>query len=158
MKSYKPMVAVDTSAIVKWFKIEENRESALKLRSWTEEGEITLVISAILPSECARGLKKAGWENKEIYEALDLLDRITNLCAIDLIPVDRLVVKSAQALVVEQNLYSADAIHAATAILTGSDFFVSSDAHHTKKSLEEYMENKGVKVLKLSEIERIEEE
>jgi predicted nucleic acid-binding protein len=158
MKPYDPKVAVDTSAIVKWFKIEENRESALKLRSWTEEENIKLVISAILPSECARGLKKAGWENKEIYEALGMLDRIINLCGIELIPVDKLVVKSAQSLVVEQNLYSADAIHAATAILTGSDFFVSSDAHHTKKSLEEYMENKGVKVLKLSEIERIEEE
>ena len=158
MKLYKPMVAVDTSSIVKWFKVEEDRESALKLRSWAEDEDIKLVISAIRPSECARGLKKAGWENKEIYEALDMLDRIINLCGIELIPVDILVVKSAQALVVEQNLYSADAIHAATAILTGSNFFVSSDAHHAKKSLEEYMENKGVKVLKLSEIEKIEEE
>lgn len=158
MKLYKPKVTVDTSAIVKWFKIEENREYALKLRSWVEEEKIELIISAILPSECARGLKKAGWESKEIYETLDMLDRIINLCGIELIPVDRLVVRSAQALVVEQNIYSADAIHAATAILTGSNFFVSSDAHHTKKSLKEYMENKGVKVSKLSEIERIEEE
>ena len=157
MKFYEPRVAVDTSAIVKWFKVEEDREPALKLRSWTEEEKVKLVISAILPSECARGLKKAGWENKEIYEALDMLDRIIHLCGIELIPVDILVVKSAQSLVVEQNLYSADAIHAATAILTGSNYFVSSDAHHTKKSLEEYMENKGVKVLKLSEIPKIEE-
>jgi predicted nucleic acid-binding protein len=33
MKLYKPKVTVDTSAIVKWFKIEENREDALKLRN-----------------------------------------------------------------------------------------------------------------------------
>jgi uncharacterized protein with PIN domain len=64
MKSYKPKVVVDTSAIVKWFKIEENRESALKLRSWTEEEKIKLVISAILPSECARGLKKRFFHKK----------------------------------------------------------------------------------------------
>ena len=33
MKLYKPKVTVDTSAIVKWFKIEENREDVLKLRN-----------------------------------------------------------------------------------------------------------------------------
>ncbi len=64
MKLYKPMVAVDTSSIVKWFKVEEDRESALKLRSWTEEEKIKLVISAILPSECARGLKKRFFHKK----------------------------------------------------------------------------------------------
>ena len=76
---------------------------------------------------------------------MDMLDRIINLCGIELIPVDRLVVKSAQTLVVEHGIYSADAIHAATAILTGSNFFVSSDKHHVKKSLKERIENKGVK-------------
>jgi predicted nucleic acid-binding protein len=157
MNSYKPTVTVDTSAIVKWFKAEEDRERALKLRSWAEVGKINLVISIILLSECARGLKKAGWENKEIYDAVDMLDRIINLCGIELIPVDRLVVKSAQTLVIEHGIYSADAIHAATAILTGSNFFVSSDKHHVKKSLKERMENKGVKVFTLSEIEKIEE-
>ena len=49
---------MDTSAIVKWFKAEEDREKALKLRSWAEVGKIKLVISIILLSECARGLKK----------------------------------------------------------------------------------------------------
>ena len=47
---------------------------------------------------------------------------------------------------------------AIVAILTGSNFFVSSDKHHVKKSLKERIENKGVKVFKLSEIERIEEQ
>ena len=67
------------------------------------------------------------------------------------------MVKSAQTLVIEHGIYSADAIHAATAILTGSNFFVSSDKHHIKKSLKERMGNRGVNVFKLSEIERIEE-
>ncbi|MBT9163924.1 MAG: hypothetical protein DDT24_00846 [Chloroflexi bacterium] len=44
MKSYKPRITVDTSAIIKWFKIEK---------------------------DCARGLKKAGWKDTEIKEALD---------------------------------------------------------------------------------------
>ena len=48
--------------------VEEGSEEALKLRKWTEEGGIKLVVSEILLSECARGLKKAEWEDDEIYE------------------------------------------------------------------------------------------
>ena len=157
MKSYKPRITVDTSAIIKWFKIERDRERALKLRNWAEAAKIRLAVSAILLSECARGLKKAGWKDTEIYESLDMLDMIVSLCGIELVPVDRLVVKSAQRFVIEHSIYSADAIHVATAILTGSDFFVSSDEHHIKQGLKEEMKKKEVEVLRLSEIGRIEE-
>ncbi|TFH46141.1 MAG: PIN domain-containing protein [ANME-2 cluster archaeon] len=152
MKSYKPIVTIDTSSLIKWFKTEEDREWALELRNWTEVQKIKMVNSVILFSECARGLKKAGWKNNEIYKALDMLDMIVNLCGIEIVPVDILVIKSARRLVIEHGIYSADAIHAATAILSSSDFFISSDKHHINKSLTVYMENKGVKVLKLSEI------
>ena len=54
MNAYKPKVSMDTSSIVKWFKVEEGSKEALNLRKWTEEGRIKLVISAILLSECAR--------------------------------------------------------------------------------------------------------
>ncbi|MCD4844527.1 MAG: PIN domain-containing protein [Methanosarcinales archaeon] len=111
-----------------------------------------LVFSAILLSECARGLKKAGWENNDIFKTLDMLDMIVNLCGIEIIPVDKIVVKSAQRLIIEHSIYSADAIHAVTAILMHSDFFISSDKHHTNKNFKRYMANKGVKVLRLSEI------
>ena len=70
MKFYEPRVAVDTSAIVKWFKVEEDRESALKLRSWTEEEKIKLVISAILPSEYARVLKNDFFTKNRVKTAL----------------------------------------------------------------------------------------
>ena len=33
---YKPIVTVDTSVIVKWFKTEKDIELALELRDWTE--------------------------------------------------------------------------------------------------------------------------
>ena len=147
---------MDTSSIVKWFKVEEGREAALKLRKWTEEGRIKLVVSVILLSECARGLKKAGWEDDEIYEVLEMLDTIVELCGVDVIPVDRLVIKSAQKLVVNYDLYSADAIHAATAILAGANYFVSSDGHHLKRNLKAHMVEKGVRILTLSEVEEIE--
>jgi hypothetical protein len=62
-------ITVDTSVIAKWFKIEEDRERALKLRSWAEVGRIKLVTSVILLSECARGRKKVLkviWKIKEL--------------------------------------------------------------------------------------------
>ena len=37
MRVYKPKVSMDTSSIVKWFKVEEGSDDALKLRKWTEE-------------------------------------------------------------------------------------------------------------------------
>jgi predicted nucleic acid-binding protein len=156
MNAYKSKVSMDTSSIVKWFKVEEGSKEALKLRKWTEEGRIKLVVSTILLSECARALKRAKWEDDEIYAVLDMLDAIIDLCGVDVIPVDRLVVKSAQNLVVNYDLYSADAIHAATAILTESNYFVSSDEHHFKRDLKAHMEEKSVGVLKLSEVEKIE--
>lgn len=158
MRVYKPKVSMDTSSIVKWFKVEEGSEEALKLRKWTEEGGIKLVVSEILLSECARGLKKAEWEDDEIYDVLEMLDTIIDLCGVDVIPVDRLVIKYAQNLVVKYDLYSADAIHAANAILTGSNYFVSSDGHHHKKDLKAHIEGKGVRVLTLSEVEVIEKD
>ena len=156
MNAYNPKVCMDTSSIVKWFKVEEGSEKALKLRKWTEEGRIKLVISTILLSECARGLKKAKWVDDEIYEVLDMLDAIIDLCVVDVIPADRLVVKSAQNLVVNYGIYSADAIHAATAILTESNYFVSSDEHHFKEDLKVHLAEKSVRILRLSEVEEIE--
>jgi hypothetical protein len=64
-------------------------------------------------------------------------------------------IKSAQRLVIEHNLFSADAIHASTAMLTESGFFVSIDKHHSKKALKSHLEEKNVRFLKLSEVERI---
>jgi len=156
MRVYKPKVCIDTSAIVKWFRVEKGSDEALKLREWTEKQRINLVFSMILLSECARGLKKAEWSDDEIYEALEMLDTIIELCSVEVVPIDRLVIKSAQNLVVDYGLYSADAIHDATAILTGSNYFVSSDEHHFKKDLELHMEKKGIILLKLSEVEEIE--
>jgi len=89
-------------------------------------------------------------------KVLEMLDTIVELCGVDVIPVDRLVIKSAQKLVVNYDLYSADAIHAATAILAGANYFVSSDGHHLKRDLKAHMVEKGVRILTLSEVEEIE--
>ncbi|MBU4374337.1 MAG: type II toxin-antitoxin system VapC family toxin [Euryarchaeota archaeon] len=140
MRVYKPKVCIDTSAIVKWFRVEKGSDEALKLREWIEKQRINLVFSMILLSECARGLKKAEWNDSEIYEALDMLDTIIELCRVEVVPIDGLIIKSAQNLVVDYGLYSADAIHSATAILTESNYFISSDEHHFKEELRIYME------------------
>lgn len=56
--SYRPRVCLDSSVVVKWFKVEEESAEALKIRRWAEEGRIKLIISAIVLSESARALKR----------------------------------------------------------------------------------------------------
>jgi predicted nucleic acid-binding protein len=63
--NYRPRVRLDSSILVKWFKVEEESGEALKLRRWAEEARIKLVISAIVLSESARALKKVGFDNDE---------------------------------------------------------------------------------------------
>ena len=83
------------------------------------------------------------------------MDAFNGLCGVDIVPVDGLIIKSAQSLIVEYNLYSADAIHAATAILTESDFFVSNDEHHFDHNLKSHLDERNVRLLRLSEVEQI---
>jgi len=153
--SYRPRVCLDSSVVVKWFKVEEESAEDLKIRRWAEEGRIKVIISAIVLSESARDLKKKGCDKEEIYEILDLFDAFISLCGVDVVPVELLIIKSAQSLVIEHNLYSADAIHVATATLTESDFFVSIDEHHFKESLKSHLEKKNVWPLKLSNVGKI---
>jgi predicted nucleic acid-binding protein len=121
-----------------------------------DKDRIKITISILLLSEIARALKKARWENEEICEALELLDGIIELCGIAVIPVNILIIKSAQNLVVNYGLYSADAIHTATAMLTESNYFVSSDEHHFRENLKMHLDFRGVKSLRLSEVDGIE--
>ena len=155
MKSYRPRVCLDSSVLVKWFKAEEESTEALELRRWAEDARIKLIISVIVLTESARALKKVGCNNDEIYEILDLFDTFISLCGVEVVPVDWLIIKSAQSLVIEHNLYSADAIHAATAVLTESDYFVSIDEHHFKESLKSHLLKKNVRSLRLQEAEKI---
>ena len=153
--SYRPRVCLDSSVLVKWFKVEEESTEALELRKWVEEARVRLIISTIVLTEGARALKKVGCDKDEIYEILDLFETFINFCGVEVVPVNWLIIKSAQSLVIEHNLYSADAIHAATAALTESDFFVSIDEHHFKEGLKSHLEKKNVRLLRLSEAEKI---
>ena len=91
--SYRPRVCLDSSVVVKWFKVEEESAEALKIRRWAEEGRIKLIISAIVLSESARALKKTGCDKEEIYEILDLFDAFISLCGVDVVPVELLIIK-----------------------------------------------------------------
>ncbi len=155
MRSYRSRICLDSSVLVKWFKAEEESTEALRLRRWAEEARIKLVISTIVLTESARALKKIGCNNDEIYEALDLFDTFISLGGVEVVPVDWLIIKSAQSLVIEHNLHSADAIHAATAVLTESNFFVSTDEHHFKECLMSHLLKKNVRLLRLCEAEKI---
>jgi len=152
MKGHKPKITLDTSVIVKWFREEDDREYALLIREWITEDLVEAEVSTIALTELARALMKAKWKKADIYELLELLDDIIRPGGINLIHVDDLIAQNAQRLIVEHNLYSADAIHTSTAILTDSDYFISADKHHLKKKLVDVLGNWDVKAIPLSGI------
>jgi len=152
MKGHKPKITLDTSVIVKWFREEDDREYALLIREWITEDLVEAEVSTIALTELARALMKAKWKKVDIYELLELLDDIIRPGGINLIHVDDLIAQNAQRLIVEHNLYSADAIHTSTAILTDSDYFISADKHHLKKKLVDVLGNWDVKAIPLSGI------
>lgn len=57
--SYRPRVCLDTSVVVKWFKIEENSESAIELKRLAETSRIKLAISAIVFSDDEHHFKES---------------------------------------------------------------------------------------------------
>lgn len=152
MKGHKPKITLDTSVIVKWFREEDDREYTLLIREWITEDLVEAEVSTIALTELARALMKAKWKKADIYELLELLDDIIRPGGINLIHVDDLIAQNAQRLIVEHNLYSADAIHTSTAILTDSDYFISADKHHLKKKLVDVLGNWDVKAIPLSGI------
>ncbi|MCG7848957.1 MAG: hypothetical protein MIO93_07240 [ANME-2 cluster archaeon] len=47
MKSYKPIVTVDTSSLIKWFKTEEDREWALESRKYSLRSHFLSLLGSI---------------------------------------------------------------------------------------------------------------
>jgi len=152
MKGHKPEITLETSVIVKWFREEDDSEFAILIREWITEDLVEAEVSTIALTELARALMKAKWKKADIYELLELLDDIIRSGGINMIHVDDLIAQNAQRLIVEHNLYSADAIHTSTAIFTDSDYFISADKHHLKKKLVDELGNWDVKAIPLSGI------
>jgi predicted nucleic acid-binding protein len=130
------MISIDTSVAVKWFKPGERYESeALDLLTRIDRGEVVATANEIISLEVVRALKNAqvrqpvlGITDARIHTAYQ---RIEDLFAGHALLECRVgdvkaVAKDAE---MSLGLFMADAVHLATAIYLGVQYFVVDDRH-----------------------------
>ncbi len=144
-------LAIDSSVIVKWFKRgEEFEEEALKLRNDVLSGVINPIISEWVYLEVIRGLVKAGFPESSIVQAYSTLREMADLGFIEAVPVSRLLNK-AKELEIKLKLYASDAVNLAPALVNSINM-LSEDRHLHRKSVKDFMEKLGLKILRLKDL------
>ena len=146
------MICLDASVTVKWFKKGEKFEDeALELYDKIERFEVEVCASEWMVLEVVRGLVKAGASKKKVDDDFQSIMDLFNLNAIQRFSVLP-VLSLAKNIEYELNLYAADAVHLATAVISGSSTLVSEDKHLNKKNVKDYAKKFGLEIKKLKEI------
>ncbi|MEM3045014.1 MAG: type II toxin-antitoxin system VapC family toxin [Candidatus Bathyarchaeia archaeon] len=145
------LITLDSSIVAKWFRSgEEFEEEALRLRREVLSSKVSASASELLPLEVCRALVKVGYPSGKIREAYATLSEMSELGFLELVPTAMLrdVAKDAM---VELNLYVADALTLAAAIINSSDL-LTEDRHLLKQEVKRFMGKKGLTVIPLKEI------
>jgi len=149
----KKGLALDSSVLVKWFKRgEEFEKEALKLRRDVLSSAINVLVSEVAELEVCRALVKAGYASDKVDEAHAILKEMSELGFLKTFPV-AVMREEAKDLIAKLNLYVADAISLATAIVNSSDL-LTEDMHLLKLEVKEFMKDRGLKVIRLKELYR----
>lgn len=143
-------IVVDSSVIVKWFKKgEELEKEALRLRDDVLSGTVNIVMSEWVYLEVVRGLVKTGFPEDKITQAYNTLREMADLGFMEAAPVSTLLEK-AKELEIRLNLYASDAVNLAPALINSMDM-LSEDKHLLRRSVEDFMEKLGLKILRLKD-------
>jgi len=146
-------LVIDASVLVKWFKKGEAfEEEALKLRRDVLSSKVAVMMSELTFLEVCRALVKVGYPPEKVEEAYATLREMSELGFLKPVPVSTLIDK-AKDLILEVNLYVADALTLAAALTTSSDL-LTEDRHLTKPEVKENMRKEGLKVVSLKEMYR----
>jgi len=143
---------LDASVVVKWFKKDElHNKEADELFQRIRDAEAEYVASEWILLEVTRGLVKAGVNKEEVEEAYKILSQLSHLGAVKLIPVTQ-TLKLAKDLEIELDLYAADAVHLATAIITESNVLWSEDEHLHKSRVRNCVKKHKLEIRNLKTI------
>ncbi|PKP57294.1 MAG: hypothetical protein CVT89_04735 [Candidatus Altiarchaeales archaeon HGW-Altiarchaeales-2] len=146
------MIYLDASVVVKWFKKgEEFENESLELYNKIERFEIEACASEWMVLEVVRALVKAGASKKKIDDDFQTLTDLFNINAVQRFSVLP-VLSLAKNIEYELNMYVADAVHLATAIISGSSILLSEDEHFYKQNVKDYAKKFGLEIKKLKEI------
>ncbi|MBS7247217.1 MAG: type II toxin-antitoxin system VapC family toxin [Candidatus Jordarchaeales archaeon] len=144
-------ICVDSSVIVKWFRVgEEHEREALRLRDETLSAKFTLIISEWTYLEVVRALVKANYPKTKILQAYNLLREMASLGFMEAAPLSGLLDK-ARDLEVDLDLYASDAVNLAVAVLYSRNM-LTEDRHLLKASVKDYVKSLGLKIIRLTEL------
>jgi predicted nucleic acid-binding protein len=144
------IVVLDSSVVVKGFKKGEEFEGeALKLRHAVLSSTLTALASELIPLEVCRALVKVGYASEKVVEAYAALNEMDELGFLKSVSTS-VVRHEAKDLIVKLNLYVADALSLATAVVNSSDL-LTEDRHLLKEEVKKVMEKKGLKIIRLKE-------
>jgi predicted nucleic acid-binding protein len=119
----RPRVYLDADVFVSVLKAEDDRENCREALEAAQRGDIQLVASRLLLVEVGR------WAGDRPGQASadELIERFLEATRTEWVEVDIMVAREARRLSWELHLRSADAIHLATAVRRGADYFMSHD-------------------------------
>ena len=144
-------IAVDSSVIVKWFKKgEEYEREAIRFRDDVLSSNIDVVMCEWVFLEVCRSLVKAGFSERKVNEAYEVLKRMSELGFIKVFPVSLLLNRAVE-LEIGLKLYASDALHLALAVEKSIDL-LTEDRHLLRQEVKDYVSEKGLKILRLSDL------
>jgi len=144
----KVLVSTDSSVLVKWFKKgEEKEELAIRLKDDVLDEKIILLCNEWVQLEIIRALTKANYSQNKIKETKEFLKDIELLGLIRFVKVSE-VKDLALEIIYSLNLYAADAVVLATAILNNVNL-ITEDSHLLKKRDMKYAKEHGVEIFTL---------
>ena len=142
------LVSTDSSVLVKWFKKgEEKEELAIRLKDDVLDEKIILLCNEWVQLEIIRALTKANYSQNKIKETKEFLKDIELLGLIRFVKVSE-VKDLALEIIYSLNLYAADAVVLATAILNNVNL-ITEDSHLLKKKVMKYAKEHGVEIFTL---------
>lgn len=100
-------------------------------------------------SRGSKGLVKKGFSDPD--EARSEIEELAEFSDTELVEVNEAVRTFALKFITELNLYAADAVHLATAILSGSNVLLSEDEHLNNKKVKDFASRFGVEIKRLKE-------
>ena len=142
------LVSTDSSVLVKWFKKgEEKEELAIRLKDDVLDEKIILLCNEWVQLEIIRALTKANYSQNKIKETKEFLKDIELLGLIRFVKVSG-VKDLALEIIYSLNLYAADAVVLATAIVNNVNL-ITEDSHLLKKRVMKYAKEHGVEIFTL---------
>ena len=142
------LVSTDSSVLVKWFKKgEEKEELAIRLKDDVLDEKIILLCNEWVQLEIIRALTKANYSQNKIKETKEFLKDIELLGLIRFVKVSE-VKDLALEIIYSLNLYAADAVVLATAIVNNVNL-ITEDSHLLKKRVMKYAKEHGVEIFTL---------